>query len=62
MLTESLGYRGDEVLSKILSGRPFLFRRRRGQPAGLVRARSPALLLSAGAAIFQVGVRVALFS
>lgn len=37
----------------------FLFRRRRGQPADLVRARGPALFLLAAAAIFQVGVRVA---
>lgn len=40
----------------------FLFRRCRGQPSGLVRARSPALFLSAAAAIFQVGARVALSS
>lgn len=47
---------------KSLGGRAFLFRRLCGQPSGLVRTRSPALLLSAAAAILQVGSRVALSS
>lgn len=62
VLTESSGYRGYEGLSKSLAGRAFLFRRHRGQPSGLVRARSPTPFLSAVAAIFQVGARVALSS
>lgn len=55
VLTTSPGYHGDAVLSKSLAGPAFFFRRCRGQPAVLVRARGPAPFLSAAVAIFQVG-------